>query len=260
LGADSTIQSVVTALRVLQAFTPTEPVLGVSEVSRRLGIGKSTVHRALQTLAGEGFVTQTDGGRYRLGLKLYALGMQVVHTSELREIAHPHIEALHTRTGETAHLSVLDGVDVVFIDRLESPETLRVFSRFGARGPAHATSTGRAILAHADDGTVDAVLAAGLDPLTPMTRCSADALRQTLAQVRRNGYALCLEEVEVGINSVAAPVFDQRNQAVAGPAVAGPTSRIRADQVHDLGLLVRRAAEDISRDLARVRPAATARA
>lgn len=249
MSSDSTIQSVVTSLRVLQAFTPTDRILGVSELARRLGIGKSTVHRALQTLASEGFVTQTSGGRYRLGIKLWELGLQVVHGLELREIAHHHVEGLHTRTGETAHVSVLEGRDVVFVDRMESPETLRLFSRVGVRTPAHVTSTGKAILAHSEADVVDAIVAAGLPRITPRTITSAETFRQTLEQVRRDGFAYSIEESEVGVNSVGAPIFDHRSRVVAGVSVAGPAARVRRDRVREIGALVRRVANDISRDL-----------
>ncbi len=249
MSSDSTIQSVVTSLRVLQAFTPTDRILGVSELARRLGIGKSTVHRALQTLAGEGFVTQTSGGRYRLGIKLWELGLQVVHGLELREIAHHHVEALHTRTGETAHLSVLEGADVVFVDRMESQETLRTFSRVGARVAAHCTSTGKAIQAYSGEEAVNTVIAAGLPRLTARSINSADMLHRALAQVRRDGYAYSLEESDIGMNSVGAPIFDHRARVVAGVSVAGPVNRIRRDRVRELGALVRRVANDISREL-----------
>ncbi len=259
MSSDSTIQSVVTSLRVLQAFTPTDRILGVSELARRLGIGKSTVHRALQTLASEGFVTQTTGGRYRLGIKLWELGLQVVHGLELREIAHHHVEGLHTRTGETAHLSVLEGADVVFVDRMESQETLRMFSRVGVRVPAHCTSTGKAILAFSGEEAVAAVVAGGLPRMTARSINSADMLQRALEQVRRDGYAYSLEESEVGVNSVGAPVFDHRARVVAGVSVAGPMSRIRRDRVRELGALVRRVANDISRELGYRQTAAPAR-
>lgn len=259
MGSDSTIHSVVTSLRVLQAFTPTDRVLGVSELARRLGIGKSTVHRALQTLASEGFVTQTTGGRYRLGIKLWELGLQVVHGLELREIAHQHVEALHTRTGETAHVSVLEGVDVVFVDRMESQETLRMFSRVGARVPAHCTSTGKAILAFADEQAVATVVAGGLARMTPRSINSADMLQRALEQVRRDGYAYSLEESEIGVNSVGAPIFDHRNRVIAGVSVAGPISRIRRDRIRELGALVRRVANDVSRELGHRQAASPAR-
>lgn len=249
MGSDSTIHSVVTSLRVLQAFTPTDRVLGVSELARRLGIGKSTVHRALQTLASEGFVTQTTGGRYRLGIKLWELGLQVVHGLELRELAHQHVEALHTRTGETAHVSVLEGADVVFVDRMESQETLRMFSRVGARVPAHCTSTGKAILAFSNEDSVATVVAGGLARMTPRSISSADMLQRALEQVRRDGYAYALEESEIGVNSVGAPIFDHRARVVAGISVAGPISRIRRDRIRELGALVRRVANDVSREL-----------
>lgn len=251
----------MTSLRVLQAFTPTDRVLGVSELARRLNLGKSTVHRSLQTLASEGFVTQTPGGRYRLGIKLWELGLQVVHGLELREIAHPHVEALHTRTGETAHLSVLDGCEVVFVDRMESAETLRMFSRVGVRIAAHCTSTGKAIMAYAGEEAVAAVIAGGLEPHTPNSITTEEQLRTALTRVHTDGYSVSLEERALGVSSVGAAVFDHRGRVVAGVSVAGPAHRFRPPRLRELGLLVTKVANEISRDLG-LRPAngtATAR-
>ncbi len=253
-SSDSTVGSVVTSLRVLQAFTPTDRVLGVSELARRLSLGKSTVHRSLQTLASEGFVSQTPGGRYRLGIKLWELGLQVVHGLELREIAHPHVEALHTRTGETAHLAVLDGCHVVFVDRMESAETLRMFSRVGVRVAAHCTSTGKAIMAHAGEEAVVAVIAAGLEPHTPHSITTEEQLRVALARVHTEGYSVSLEERALGVSSVGAAVFDHRGRVVAGVSVAGPAPRFRPPRLRELGLLVAKVANEISRDLG-LRPA-----
>ena len=155
------IQSVATALRVLQAFNHRERVLGVSELARRLGIGKSTTHRMLTTLAADGFIIQTPDGRYRLGMKLWELGNQVVHGLELREVAHSSVEALRQRTGEAVHIGVLDGADVVYVDRFESEATQRLFTRLGTRMPAHATSSGKVLLAFGPEHCVDRVCAAG---------------------------------------------------------------------------------------------------
>lgn len=253
MGSDSAIQSVVTSLRVLQAFTATDRVLGVSELSRRLGIGKSTVHRALQTLAGEGFVEQTSGGRYRLGMKLWELGHQVVSGLELLEVARPHLEQLQARTGELTELAVLDGADAAVVDRVEGNDPPRGSSR-GTRLPAHCSAAGKAMLAFVDGPAMSAAVfaagsAVGLRRVTARSITSIDLLGRVLAQVRRDGVAIAAEEGELGVHAVGAPVFDHRSAVVAGLSVSGPVGRFSRERMREVAPWVRRAAQQISHEL-----------
>jgi DNA-binding IclR family transcriptional regulator len=234
---------------VLQAFTPTDRVLGVSELARRLGLGKSTVHRALQTLAGEGFVVAVPGGRYRLGLKLYELGQHVAHANEFRDPAHHHVRALQQRTGETVQLVVLDGPDAVAIDRVESPDALRVLARSGFRSAAHTSAGGRAILAHSGAEAIEAVLAAAGGPDGTGPVVDGEAVRRTLDQVREDGYAVSADDAGPGLVTIGAAVFDLRGRVVAGLALIAPATRLPASRCRETGLLVRRTADEISRDL-----------
>jgi DNA-binding IclR family transcriptional regulator len=247
--ADSSIQSVTTALRVLQAFTHSERVLGVSELARRLGIGKSTAHRMLTTLAAEGFISQTVDGRYRLGMKLWELGNQVVHGLELREVAHASVEALRQRTGEAVHLAVWDGAEIVYVDRFESESTQRVFSRLGTRMPAHATSAGKVLLAFGPDERIERVCAAGLTRLTARTITTRQGLASALERVRAHGFAESIEEAEKGVTSVGAPVFDYQGSVIAGLSVAAPSIRLTRERIPEVGALVRRHAAEISRHM-----------
>ncbi len=121
------------AMAVISAFSYGDPVLGVSELARRLDLGKSTVHRILTTLADDGFVERTADERYRLSIKMYEVGQQVAASIELRELVHPALERLRNESGETAHVAVLSGTDVVYVDRLESPHMLRLLTRVGRR-------------------------------------------------------------------------------------------------------------------------------
>jgi DNA-binding IclR family transcriptional regulator len=234
------------ALHLLEQFSYTEPVLGVSELSRRLGLAKSTVHRILTTLLDEGFVQKAADGRYRLGFRLYELGQLVVSSLELREVAHPTLERLRNDTGETVHLAVLEGADVVYLERFESPSTLRLFGRLGRRMPAHSTSSGKCLLAFSPPEVIDAVVAAGLPRLAPRTITSRAMLVRVLRQVRRDGYASSIDESEPGATSVAAPVFGVDGTVIAAVSVAGPSLRITPESIPRYSRLVRRAADAIS--------------
>ena len=236
------------ALHVLQAFDYEHPVLGVSELSRKLGLPKSTTSRLAMTLASEGFIDAVPGG-YRLALKLHELGSLVVSGLELREVAHAKLVRLRNLTGETVHLAVLDGVEVVYLDRIESPNTLHAFTRLGKRMPAHSTSSGKAILAFAPLPVFEAVVAAGLTRLTSRTLQTRDALARALELVRASGWATSVEESELGISSVAAPIFDFTSNAIASISVAGPSDRMNAATMTRVAQHLKDATSQISRDM-----------
>jgi DNA-binding IclR family transcriptional regulator len=209
-------------------------------------MGKSSVHRILSTLAEEGFVTRTDDDRYRLGLKLHALGQQVVSSLELRQVAHVPLERLRNDTGETVHVAVLEGVDAVYVHRFESQSTLRTFSRVGRRIPAHTTSTGKCLLAFGDPAAVDVVVKAGLKRIGPRTITTEAGLRAALAKIRADGYVVSIEENEKGVVSVGAPIFGHDGSCIAAVSMAGPSVRVSTDSLPRYIRLVRRCALDIS--------------
>jgi DNA-binding IclR family transcriptional regulator len=226
-------------MAVVSAFSYAEPVLGVSELSRRLGVGKSTVHRILATLAADGFVERTADDRYRLSLRLYEIGQEVAASNELRERAHPALERLRNETGETAHLAVLAGTDVVYLDRLESPHMLGLMTRIGRRRAAHATSSGKCLLAFGPPSAVALVVAGGLPRLGPRTITTPGLLRRALREVRARGYAVSVEESAPGVVSVGAPIFDASGECVAAMSVAGPISRMPPESLGASGRFVR---------------------
>ena len=143
------IAAVHHAARLLAAFAPADRELGVTELARRLGLAKSTVHRLLTTLTREGLVERaTDRGHYRLGLRLYELGARVPSRADLHLVAVGAVDELLSRTGESVHIAVLDGLDIVVVERRETLATLRLANRLGCRHPAHATSAGKVLLAY----------------------------------------------------------------------------------------------------------------
>ena len=250
-----TLSSVTNALRILKAFSAGEATLGVSDLARRLGIAKSTTHRLLTTLTAEGFVRHFPGGQYGLGLTLWELGSLMVHELDLREIAHPILEELRNQTGETVNLAILDGTDVVYIDRFEAPTALPLLRRLGHRMPAHATSSGKALLAYASPDVVENVLKNGLRPLAAGTITQMSDFIARLEQIRHRGWVVSVEESQPGIASAGAPIFDQNGQAAGAVSVAGPLARMPAPSLETTALQVRNAADRISRGLGFVPPA-----
>jgi DNA-binding IclR family transcriptional regulator len=248
--ADESAESAVArALSVVTAFTFTDPVLGVSELGRRLGLPKSTVHRLLSILVGEGFVERTPDERYRLSLKLYEIGQEVVNGHVLRQVGHVPLEKLRNDSGEAAHLAVLSGADVVYLDRFESPQMMGVFTKVGRRRSAHATSSGKVLLAFGTQADVDDAVAAGLPRLGPRSITTRTRLNHALADVRKNGYAVSSDESAPGVVSVGAPIFDRVGACVAAVSVAGPMIRMPEDRHQQLVRMVVRTAAEISKAL-----------
>jgi IclR family transcriptional regulator, KDG regulon repressor len=223
-----TLGSVQNAARLLKTFTSLDRELGVTELARRLGLGKSTVHRLLATLAAEQLIEQDPAsGRYRLGLAVHELGAAVSSATDLHAAALTPMAALRGRTGETVQIAVLDGREVVYVERLESPNTLRVFIEVGRRNAAHSTGTGKCLLAFLDERSLERLLDGWeLPAKTPWTITDPQLLVEELQRIRRRGYATNRNESQPGVTSISAPIRDGANRVIASMSVAGPTERM----------------------------------
>jgi IclR family transcriptional regulator, KDG regulon repressor len=234
-------------LRILEAFSYAEPVLGVSEIARKVGMGKSTVHRALTTLYESGYVSRTPDGRYRLGLKLHEMGQLVVSGMRLHEVAHDPLEKLRRDCDLAVNLVVLDGTDAVYIEQFESAGMARSFRESGLRTAAHVTSSGKCLLAFADPQVVDSLIAGGLRANGPRSITSESALRSVLDQVRVDGFVVSVEERTKAVTSIGAPIFGRSGQCIAAVSVVGPTVQLMGDDLDRYVRLVRQCALRIGR-------------
>jgi len=227
-GDTQVLASVANAARLLREFGKGDPEIGVTELSRRLGLGKSTTHRLLHTLAVERLLEQDpETGAYRLGLAMHELGASAQSHLDLHHAASPVLDQLRNITRETVQVAVLDGREVVYVERRESPQTIRLFGRVGHRNSAHCTSTGKVLLAYLPPEELDALLAGWeLPKRTPFTVNSTTALRKQLTQVRQQGWAENVNESEVGIASIAAPIRNVFGQVIASLSIAGPVQRL----------------------------------
>jgi IclR family transcriptional regulator, KDG regulon repressor len=242
------LTSVRNAARLLKEFSHTDRELGVSELARRLGLATSTVHRMLATLAAEKLVERTAGG-YRLGLAVFDLGASVAPRLDLHEAALPVMATLRASTGETVQLAVLDGLESVYVDRLESPHTVRIFARVGTRLPAPTTSTGKVLLAALPPDELDTRLRTWTPRrITPYTIVDEPTLRTRLREIAARGWAENREESRIGVVSVGAPVRGGDHTVIAALSVAAPTDRagpaplrrIRAAVIEAAGVVGRR--------------------
>ena len=243
------LTSVRNAARLLKEFSRTDRELGVSELSRRLGLATSTVHRLLATLAAERLLERAPAG-YRLGLALHDLGANVAPHLDLHEAALPVMATLRHSTGETVQLAVLDGLESVYIDRLESPHTVRIFSRVGTRLPATTTSTGKVLLAALPADELELRLARWIpERHTPFSIVEPAVLRKRLGEIAARGWAENLQESRVGVVSVGAPVRGGDGVVIAALSVAAPTDRAAPDALRRIRAAVLEAAAVVSRRL-----------
>jgi DNA-binding IclR family transcriptional regulator len=250
------LASVSNAARLLKEFRGGAPELGISELARRLGLGKSTVHRLASTLVGERLLEQNpDNGQYRLGLVLYDLGTAVPIHKQLHEAAMPVLESLRQKTRESVQIAVRDGREVVYVERLESLHALQIFRRVGHRNWVHCTSTGKVLLAELGDDAVDDLLGDWeLPTRTQRTIRDHPALRREVARVRSQGYGVNLGESEDGVTSVAAAIRTSHGGALAAISLVGPTVRLGPTTVPALAAIVTEAASAVSRRLGYSRP------
>jgi DNA-binding IclR family transcriptional regulator len=248
----STVQ---TAATVLRSFTLETPTRGVNDLSRQLGMSKSSVSRLLATLEAERLVRRDPGSeKYQLGLGLLEIAGVLLNQLDVRQVALPFLRELAAATRETVSLATLDDVNVMLIEHVPSTEAITYLGRIGHRTPAYCSSGGKAILAYSDPARVQVVIDAGLVRYTPRTITSPEVLLRDLEETRRRGYSINEGEFRNGLNAVAAPVWDASGAVVAAVALAGPGFRLDREQLLRVGGLVRRTADDISRQLGAIPP------
>lgn len=226
-GDQALLRSVSIAVDVLDSFEDSEE-LGVTDVARNLGVAKSTAFRMLVTLEARGLVERTPAGRYRLGMRLFLYGQQVVSRLTLRDLALPILAELRDRVSETVQLGLPMGSEVIYIERLEGTHGLRFHTEYYRRVPGHSSSAGKAMAAHSPP-LARTVLGAGLPRWTPRTIAEPAQYERALADIRERGWACSEEELEVGLSSVASPVLVTRGgerHVVAAVSVAGPNQRM----------------------------------
>ncbi|WP_282282711.1 DNA-binding transcriptional regulator KdgR [Pseudomonas sp. PS02302] len=229
LGSDM-VSAVGRTLAVLEALGEREDDCGVSELAQQLDLSKSTVHRFLQTLKALGYVVQDAEDRYRLSVKLFELGARALPQLELVREAEPGMRLLNDLTGETVHLGIFDEGAIVYVHKLDSRYTLRMYSRIGRRAPLYCTGIGKVLMAWRAEAEVRQILAQEtFVRRTPNTLDSLAAYLTELARVRELGFAEDHEEFEANMRCLAAPIRDRFGQVVAGLSVSFPCFRFRED-------------------------------
>ena len=218
--------SVGKALSLLDAFEQIDTSLGVSELARRTGIPKSTAFRLLAILE-ERQLIERQGTRYCLGKRLFELGNRVSYCRprSLRDLSLPYLGDLYELTHETVHLAILDGTDVVYLEKLFGHQPVKSPSVVGGRVPAYCSAIGKALLAWSDPECVQATLSRGLAPRTGYTIVVPSQFREEITTVRSRGVAFDREESSLGLTCVGSPILSRSGRLVGGISVCGPTSR-----------------------------------
>jgi len=246
-----TVQSVARALTLLDALGDSRGEVGIAELSKQVGFHVSTAHRLLATLIAQGYARQNpETGRYGLGAKALHLAESYLGKMDLRGVVHPLLERLSHETGETANLVILDGREVLYLDKVESPQSLRIFSRIGRRAPLHCTAAGKVLLASRPWPEAQRMLGKdSLERYTPRTILSLESLRRELDAIRTEDVALDREECEEGATCIATAVRNARGETVAAMSISGPTLRMHPGRIRELTPVVVRAGREASRQL-----------
>jgi IclR family KDG regulon transcriptional repressor len=257
-GTPRRVQAVDKALDVLDCLGAAGRPLGVSDIARRTGHSKATVHHVLTTMLSRRYVLQDPyTSMYRLGWALYELGSCVVRDVEFTRAARPFLDRLAAETGESILLGILDDDAVLYLDRGESPSGFRMVANAGRRGPLHATASGKVLLAFSSDAQlVERVLSKPLAKYTTSTITDAAALRRQLVTVRTRGYALCRQERELGLCSLAVPLRNYTGLVVGSLALASPAQRLTQAALPQYRDALQAAAHEIEVHIGGIRPAA----
>jgi DNA-binding IclR family transcriptional regulator len=231
------------AAAILAAFDPAHRELTLAALVARSGLPRSTAHRTAERMIRLGWLDKPESG-YRIGNKMFELASLAPIRLELREAVLPFLQDLHAAARTTVQLGVLDGAQILIVEKISGHRAMPMLSQTGGTIPAYCSALGRAILAYCDAATIDAVLAAGMPPRTPRTLTNRVAVMRDLAAVPPRGWAIDREEGNIGVTCVAGAIFGPAGGVAAALSVTGPTALVRPDRV---GPAVRLAAAAASR-------------
>lgn len=237
------------AIAILDLVAQSPAPLRFSDIMSVTGEPRGTLHRRLRHMLSEGLLETGSDGRYRLGLRLLSLASRTWSSSDIRQIARPHLEALREKVGETVHFGLLTGVEITYLDKVEATQSVRMHSRVGALSPVHCTGIGKAALARLGEGELRQLLSSvSFKQYTRATVANGDELLDALSVARQVGFAYDFEEHESGINCIAAGIAFEKN--VGGVSIAAPAYRADRQRLDSWRACLADAASRIEIDLA----------
>jgi PcaR/PcaU/PobR family beta-ketoadipate pathway transcriptional regulator len=229
----SYIGSLAKGMDVLSLVVHSKTVLGITEISRVLNLSIGSVQRVTNTLQKLGYLRKDENKQgYVLGYKAWGLGLSIIKDIDLKRVAHPYLQELSREIGETVNLAILDGQDIVYVDRIKTEQIININLSIGSRLPVYCTSMGKSLLAFLPDNEISKILdAIDIKPITPNTITDKSRLLEELQQVRQRGFSLNDRELEIGLRSVAAPVRDESKRVIAAVNIAVPSTRITLEEL-----------------------------
>ena len=237
-------------LQLLHLFSESPRGLTAKQVAALSRLPVSTVHRFLANLITAGFLNRDGEGTHHLGIACFSIGQAAVGQLDIRRLSLPYLQELNQQTRETIHLTVRHGLSAVYVEKLDSPEQLRIHSRIGASVPLHCTAVGKVMLAYMPEDEQERVLPElDVKRLTPNSVGSLQELKAELFRVRKNGYACDLEEHELHIRCVAAPIYDHTGSVQSSLSITAPTLRMPVTRLRRLAPLIQEAGLKISAEL-----------
>lgn len=245
------VQSVERALTILELLSEHNDGLGVTEISVKTNLHKSTVHRLLKALIAKDFVVQEEvNNLYKVSMKLYEMGSKKIVDIDILKASKPYTRDLMNKLNEIVHLVIRDNTDIIYIDKVEADNTIRMASRVGQRSPMYCTSVGKSMLAFMDNKEVKEVWdASEIIKLTQNTIISFNEFKEELIKIRQLGYAVDNEENELGVRCIGATIFNQKGEVEGAISISGPANRIPVDRVEYIAMEVKKCADLISKDL-----------
>jgi DNA-binding IclR family transcriptional regulator len=243
---DSTLQK---GLQILEALATSQRSLGITELSTLLKLNKSNVHRLIKTLGVMNYVVQDENRSYRASMKLWKLGSSVMSHANLVQLCIGEMNKLAQKTGESVHLSVLDGLRVLYVEKIDSAQSVRAYSERGGSAPLHCTATGKVLLAYSYDALREPISKMLLKHTTK-TITSIKTLDGEVAAIRNAGYSVNMGEYRADVGGVAAPIFDSDGKNVAAIGISGPTSRLTKPLIKEFVAIVVASAKTASATIA----------
>ncbi|MDR2493154.1 MAG: IclR family transcriptional regulator [Coriobacteriales bacterium] len=251
---DKGVQSLDRALDILEALSVERDGLGVTMLAKQIGLTKSTTHRMLATLLRRGYVAKSETGAYRLGLKLIETVSCYINSLELLTEARPFVAQITTELGLTAHLGVLEGDQVVYIERMDVFSGIKLYSQIGLRMHAYCSSLGKCLLSAFSSAELSRVMAdCSFTKFTPHTIGSLEELNAELKEVRANGWAMDNLEYRLNNRCIGAPIFDYRGEIIAAISASGPPSVLTEDRIDEVATSVIEKARALSSSLGYLR-------
>lgn len=245
------VQSIDRALSILEVLADYSKGLGVTEISEKVNLHKSTVYRLLSTLIYKGYIVQdSETNKYKVTFKLYELGNKKLKDIDLLSASKHYTKKLMESVNEVVHLVIREGNKIVYIDKVEANNTIRMESTIGRRSPMYCTSVGKAILAYFPDEEVKNIWnISKIEKLTKFTITEFEEMIKELSRVREKGYGIDNEENEIGVRCVGAPIFNRYGEIEGAISVSGPTLRVKEKDVEGIAKEVIKYANLISKEL-----------